>query len=862
MAENLKLVVLHDTNRNEDVLPITHEDAVLDADGKSVGTKFTELEGEVKDSITDYFIICRKENFSGWGYGNYNTGTTDYPLSAGVTYELIYENTATIYFRWWDENNTQNTPISNRAVTGPFIYEFTPEVNVVKWNISSSSTNTFTIRTKNLNRSVILKTDVVNNLTDGGTDVPLSAEQGKVLSNDVGTLNTCYVPLCRRNLNLGNRGYAAYSYTNASAIFKNTGFKKLSVKDGYKYILSSQNYGYYKSNDVLHSIIGTYTTDDWLNTSSEDWLWINIQRVDGESIPGNELCEILSIEDSSSADAFKNINSVDDVYKIGKKYNVTFNIIQGEGINDQGGITTNAAYTRTDYVDVRGLSALIFQLITTYDTVQHAPKTSIIWYNENKEKISTSLYVTKRGDTQCVIPIPQFAAYMSLYVTGGTPNNAIAIKKKNNLIDALYDDASTSPIGHLKKVSFILVYGQSLGNGSDSVGISNSPLYYPLRMLNGYNPSSLGDKTFQHLVCPASSFEYPDRGCGEMFVEAIAKENNLSAYSNEWENHLIVFANCAAGSNTIAQLTTERYSYVETAITNVKSLCDELGYTMEAPAWVWNQGEQDVKAQMSSSDYKTALLALQDKYCNSLQTIAGITKRPKCVIYQPACQCLYSQTYNYANPYLEFMNAYVDLLKDNNEFIASAPVYIFDMSDSGGRFIHLNARSYKMLGAYAGYAIKKAVIDKINVKGVIPLTITVSGTTITIKYNVPCPPLKFDTEWVKETPLVNGVHTYGFNVVKSDDTELISSVSVFDDTVTIVCTESPIGAKLRYGLNGDRIKIVASDYWGVDGRIYGGRGNLRDSQGDYVQKQIREFRQTMRLDNWAYCFEKVLEEAG
>lgn len=52
MAENLNLVVLHDTNRNEDVLPITHEDAVLDADGKSVGTKFTEVNNELFDSTT------------------------------------------------------------------------------------------------------------------------------------------------------------------------------------------------------------------------------------------------------------------------------------------------------------------------------------------------------------------------------------------------------------------------------------------------------------------------------------------------------------------------------------------------------------------------------------------------------------------------------------------------------------------------------------------------------------------------------------------------------------------------------------------------------------------------------------------
>lgn len=54
--------------------------------------------------------------------------------------------------------------------------------------------------------------------------------------------------------------------------------------------------------------------------------------------------------------------------------------------------------------------------------------------------------------------------------------------------------------------------------------------------------------------------------------------------------------------------------------------------------------------------------------------------------------------------------------------------------------------------------------------------------------------------------------------------------------------------------------MQSSEYWGIDGRIHGGRGNLRDSQGDYVQKEIRELGQTMRLDNWAYCFEELLTE--
>ena len=104
MAENLNLVVLHDTNRNEDVLPITHEDAVLDADGKSIGTKFTELAGELTEEttvgnnveidLTQYTAVRSYPNPNTWVCTNNTYPYTGkfIPVTALQKYKIVAQN--------------------------------------------------------------------------------------------------------------------------------------------------------------------------------------------------------------------------------------------------------------------------------------------------------------------------------------------------------------------------------------------------------------------------------------------------------------------------------------------------------------------------------------------------------------------------------------------------------------------------------------------------------------------------------------------------------------------------------------------------------------------------------------------------
>jgi hypothetical protein len=414
-----------------------------------------------------------------------------------------------------------------------------------------------------------------------------------------------------------------------------------------------------------------------------------------------------------------------------------------------------------------------------------------------------------------------------------------------------------NPIKNMKKITLIIIYGQSLSIGADAPNpISTINKYCNCMMLNTGVLSHQQASAMTSLVPIAeASTETPASGTGEMFIEALQKENAFGTYIDNWLSHDLVLACPGVGGATIDELTaTSYYQYVENILTAVKNICDANGYTLDIPAWCWVQGEQDTKNSMSASTYKTKLLALQNKYCNSVETITGITERPKCIIYQPSCQNLFDPTaeYNYSYDHMGVPTAFMELLRDNDEFVASIPTYIFDPANSGGVWIHLNEQSYKLLGAYQGYALKRLLIDGERNQGVVPLNISVDDNTITIKYNVPCPPLCFDTCYVNAAP------NMGFNVIKSDNTELIDSVSVFNDTITIVCSSSPSGAKLRYGMNGTYHEFISGQYhyYSGAGRVIGARGNLRDNQGCFVYKDIQGVKYPMY--NWAYTFEVIL----
>ena len=127
--------------------------------------------------------------------------------------------------------------------------------------------------------------------------------------------------------------------------------------------------------------------------------------------------------------------------------------------------------------------------------------------------------------------------------------------------------------------------------------------------------------------------------------------------------------------------------------------------------------------------------------------------------------------------------------------------------------------------------------------GVVPINTEIKGNEVYLLFNVPYPPLCFDTVSVRK------VNNYGFNVIRKDNIDIISSIKIDNDTVIVKCNESPLGCKIRYAVNGD--------YWKNGWRV-GPRGNLRDSQGNNQKVEIQG--RTYALHNWCYQFDYLINK--
>jgi hypothetical protein len=150
----------------------------------------------------------------------------------------------------------------------------------------------------------------------------------------------------------------------------------------------------------------------------------------------------------------------------------------------------------------------------------------------------------------------------------------------------------------------------------------------------------------------------------------------------------------------------------------------------------------------------------------------------------------------------------------------------------------MDAVGQKRIGDLAAKSALSIIRKDPRFIGLVPLETKVEGNTVSILFNVPTPPLCFDTVQVMKAD------HYGFNIIRQDNTDIVSDVALQGDTVVITCLESPIGCKIRYGVNGEFRK---------GGRLHGPRGNLRDSQGETRKVTING--KTYPQDNWCYIFD-------
>ncbi len=247
------------------------------------------------------------------------------------------------------------------------------------------------------------------------------------------------------------------------------------------------------------------------------------------------------------------------------------------------------------------------------------------------------------------------------------------------------------------------------------------------------------------------------------------------------------------------------------------------GWDFYVPALCWMQGESDI-IEYTNYDYKKRL---KQFYTDVNKDIKAITKQ-KVDIHMICYQSnVLTRAENFdANSFecieMRTAQAIVDLLNEDSLFWASGPTYPYTFVNEK---LHIDAIGQQTIGKLDAIAVMNIIKRGHKVYGLIPRSITTEKNDILIHMNVPCPPMVIDT--VSVMPIDH----YGFSVISKNNENIISSVKIEGDTIRLSCSKTPQDCKVRYAVNGERMK---------SGRLHGPRGNLRDSQ---------------HTPNWCYQFE-------
>ena len=258
--------------------------------------------------------------------------------------------------------------------------------------------------------------------------------------------------------------------------------------------------------------------------------------------------------------------------------------------------------------------------------------------------------------------------------------------------------------------------------------------------------------------------------------------------------------------------------------------------TFGVPCLFWVQGEANVKTDTEAQYYKK----LKKIFIDLNNDIKSITKQKKDVVfitYQtapvigtiPYPSAENPRIYNDCGPSF----AQLKLAKEKNNVFMGGAMYQYAYGD----LWHPKDRA--TVGVQLGIIAKRIINDKASVKVFSPKKHNIKQKgdkwIVSVKFDVPVSPMRFDTSADKFHNLNGKQKNYGFSLRNESGAEIISKAPyiIKGNTLVIECYENPKKAKLNYALNGH----------------YGG-GNLCDSQNISIDnKNI-----TYVIDNFCPAF--------
>lgn len=391
--------------------------------------------------------------------------------------------------------------------------------------------------------------------------------------------------------------------------------------------------------------------------------------------------------------------------------------------------------------------------------------------------------------------------------------------------------------GH-KTVICIPVYGQSYALGEEAKRITN---YDSLRIV--YDGRIVTEKMnyvfgyFDHssrLKQFVKRLLHYDRKAFELSVYGMA-ESLITELGNDTIICIFPGGHGLTDIKGLMKPVSPYKKFIE-EIAHAYQTAQELNWDFQVPAICWMQGESDI-ADYPDTDYKALFHQMYNNLNTDIKQITHQSNDIRLICYQSSALTKGDRfkNNNYEGTEGRTPEIQMELVRDDSMIWAMGPTYPYDFLREA---LHIDAVGQKRIGNLAAKSALGIIRNDSCFIGLVPKQTIVEGNTLSIIFNVPAPPLCFDTIQVMKAD------HYGFNIIKRDNSDIISDIVLRGDTVVITCQESPIGCRIRYGVNGEFHK---------GGRLHGSRGNLRDSQG--INRKMTINGNTYPQDNWCYIFD-------